>query len=198
MDPFEVLGVSPDTPRDEVRAAYHRLARRHHPDLHAAAPPAEQARHERRMAEVTSAWRLINDPGALARHRARSTRAGAAPTDHPAGADGSRTGGPAGFDYRRAAASEFDVPLSGTWDRTPSWTSGPDRSTGPRRDRGPGRARRRWPILWLAVLVAVVVGVVLLGFTEAASAGAQSAGAIPGVTSVEAASAGTGAVLTGA
>jgi len=172
MDPFEVLGVTPDTPRDEVRAAYRRLARRHHPDLHAAAPPGEQVRHERRMAEVTSAWRLINDPAALARHRARSARAGAAPTDDATASGRSREGTGGGFDYRRAAPSEFDVPLSGTWDRTPSRTPRPDPTAGTRRD-GTGRARgsrTRRPVLWLAIVVVIVVGVVLLGFTDAASA----------------------------
>ncbi len=170
MDPFEVLGVTPDTPRDEVRAAYRRLARRHHPDLHADAPPAEQVRHERRMAEVTSAWRLINDPAALARHRARSARAGTAPND-----DLAANGG--GFDYRRAAPSEFDVPMSGTWDRTPPRTPRPDPTAGTRRigTRRAGGSRTSRPVLWLAVLAVIVVGVVLLGFTDAASADAASA-----------------------
>ncbi|MCU0506432.1 MAG: DnaJ domain-containing protein [Chloroflexi bacterium] len=41
FDPYRVLGVPPGAPIDEVKAAYRRLAKRHHPD---AAGPGELAR----------------------------------------------------------------------------------------------------------------------------------------------------------
>ena len=41
LDPYRVLGVPPGAPLDEVKAAYRRLAKRHHPD---AAGPAQLQR----------------------------------------------------------------------------------------------------------------------------------------------------------
>ncbi len=138
MDPYKVLGVDDDASNDEMRVAYRRLTRIHHPDRHANASPTEQAMHERRMAEVTGAWRLVNDPAALARHRARtspgsSQAAGTRSTDATGGKPGDRrrssgSGGATaptsnrragGFDYRDAAASEFTVTDQGRWARTP-------------------------------------------------------------------------------
>lgn len=167
MDPHDVLGVAPDATDDEILAAYRVLVRRHHPDRHVAAPPPVQAAEAARMAEVTGAFTLLNDPTALARHRARSSRAAGTPGGGFATGPG-RSGGrhdtpdpgapdPDVFDYRRAARAEFEDPAGGRWGRTPP--PRPTREpTGPRRPRRPGR-RRRWvrPLAWLA-LVAVVVG----------------------------------------
>lgn len=60
-DPYEVLGVPADAPADEVRAAYVRLARRHHPDYFTTAEPAVRAEAERRMQAVNSAWAAVGD-----------------------------------------------------------------------------------------------------------------------------------------
>lgn len=57
-DPWEVLGVPRDAPLDVVRAAYHTLVLRWHPDR---AGPAEDA--ARRMAELSAAWRKIQGGG---------------------------------------------------------------------------------------------------------------------------------------
>lgn len=32
---YTILGVANDASEDEIKAAYHRLAKRHHPDRHA-------------------------------------------------------------------------------------------------------------------------------------------------------------------
>jgi len=51
---YEVLGLAPAAPPEEVRQAYLRLARRHHPDR--AGGDAE------RMREVNEAWTVLGDP----------------------------------------------------------------------------------------------------------------------------------------
>lgn len=56
IDPYAVLGLPPTASQDEIRAAYRRLARRHHPDTAGGGPDAA-----RRMAEVNAAWRILGD-----------------------------------------------------------------------------------------------------------------------------------------
>jgi hypothetical protein len=51
---YEVLGVAPGAGRDEIRAAYRRAARRHHPDT--------AGGDERRMAALNEAWSVLGDP----------------------------------------------------------------------------------------------------------------------------------------
>lgn len=61
-DPWVVLGVEPDTPRDEVRAAWRRLVRESHPDrMMARGVPEEAVRMaEKRMIAINRAWETIN------------------------------------------------------------------------------------------------------------------------------------------
>lgn len=66
MDPYQVLELTPPATRAEVRAAYHRLARRWHPDFYAA-PGQEAARlgAERAMKQLNAAYRtLMTQPDA--------------------------------------------------------------------------------------------------------------------------------------
>ncbi len=55
---YEVLGVRPDCSFDELRAAYRRMAREHHPDV-----AGERSRSDgsRSMAAVNEAWRVLSD-----------------------------------------------------------------------------------------------------------------------------------------
>jgi hypothetical protein len=62
MDPYDVLGVRPDATPEELRRAYVRQARRHHPDRHLQSPPPERAEAERRMRELNQAWTAVSDP----------------------------------------------------------------------------------------------------------------------------------------
>ena len=59
----EVLGVEPDASPEEVRRAYLRLARRHHPDRHAAAVDQLTAGDDsgQRMRDVNAAWSVLGD-----------------------------------------------------------------------------------------------------------------------------------------
>lgn len=62
MTHYEVLGVPRGATPEEVRRAYLRLARVHHPDHHVADARAEQVAAERRMREVNAAWQVLSDP----------------------------------------------------------------------------------------------------------------------------------------
>lgn len=60
-DPYDVLGVTPDAPMEEVRAAWRRLVRDTHPDRMIARGVPEEAIKlaERRMVAINSAWKDI-------------------------------------------------------------------------------------------------------------------------------------------
>lgn len=62
-DLYQVLGVSRTASRDEIRTAYIRLVRRHHPD--GASVPATLPS---RLQEVQQAYRLLSDREGRARH----------------------------------------------------------------------------------------------------------------------------------
>ncbi len=57
MDPYKVLGVTPQTSDDDVKRAYRELARKYHPDNYAGNPLADLA--EARMKEINEAYDLI-------------------------------------------------------------------------------------------------------------------------------------------
>ena len=57
MDPYKVLGVSPDASDDEIKQAYRKLAKKYHPDLN---PGDEVA--ARKMQEVNAAYEAIKNP----------------------------------------------------------------------------------------------------------------------------------------
>jgi curved DNA-binding protein CbpA len=61
-DYYRVLGVARDASMPEIRRAYRRLARRHHPDQN---PAADGPEHFRALAE---AYEVLNDPGRRARY----------------------------------------------------------------------------------------------------------------------------------
>ena len=60
-DPYDVLGVSPEMPLPEIRAAWKRLARETHPDAMIARGLPAEAVHlaERRMVDINRAWAEI-------------------------------------------------------------------------------------------------------------------------------------------
>ena len=72
MDPFAVLGVSPDASVEEVTAAYRTLAKEWHPDR------VEGPQAARRMAEINAAYDLVRSEQWLAR-RERGREPEAAP-----------------------------------------------------------------------------------------------------------------------
>jgi len=64
-DPWEVLGVAPDTPKDEVRLVWRQLVRDNHPDaIMARGVPEEAIRMaEKRMIDINRAWEAISEGG---------------------------------------------------------------------------------------------------------------------------------------
>lgn len=56
-NPYEVLGVSPDAPDEEIKKAYRRLSRKYHPDANVNNPNKEQA--EERFKEVQAAYQAV-------------------------------------------------------------------------------------------------------------------------------------------
>lgn len=57
MDPYKVLGVTPETSDDDVKRAYRELARKYHPDNYVNNPLADLA--EARMKEINEAYDQI-------------------------------------------------------------------------------------------------------------------------------------------
>ncbi|MEO9650692.1 MAG: molecular chaperone DjiA [Roseobacter sp.] len=60
-DPFTVLGVTPDTPLDDIRRAFRKLVRENHPDAVMARGVPQEALvlAQNRMADINSAWEEI-------------------------------------------------------------------------------------------------------------------------------------------
>jgi DnaJ-class molecular chaperone len=59
MNPYDVLGVEPGAPLDEIRAAYRRMAFVLHPDRLATAPAGVQDEAARRMQQSTTAYASV-------------------------------------------------------------------------------------------------------------------------------------------
>jgi molecular chaperone DnaJ len=78
-DLYGVLGVSRDASEDEIKRAYRRLAREHHPDVNRD-PGAEQ-----RFKEVTAAYETLKDPTRRRQYDLFGTQGGRAPDLFPFG-----------------------------------------------------------------------------------------------------------------
>jgi len=61
-DPYQVLGVAKDASAAAIRAAYRKLAKRHHPDLNPGKPEAAE-----RFKEIAAANEILSDPDKRAR-----------------------------------------------------------------------------------------------------------------------------------
>lgn len=59
---YDHLGVARDASQEELKRAYHRLARRHHPDAHGGADDAVLDEARRRMVVINLAWAVLGDP----------------------------------------------------------------------------------------------------------------------------------------
>src|SRR5690242_17807940 len=70
-DPYDVLGVSRAAGDAEIHAAYRRLAKRYHPDLHPGDPTAEA-----RFKEIAAAYERLSDQEERARYVGEHPAAG--------------------------------------------------------------------------------------------------------------------------
>ena len=88
LDAYAELGLAPTATRRQIADAYRRLAKRHHPDLHAEPMAGE------RMRRINRAWEILSDPARRARHDAdvRSAAAFTSATGHWTSSYASRTG----------------------------------------------------------------------------------------------------------
>lgn len=122
-DPYQVLGVSPSAPEEEVTKAYRRLAKQYHPDLNHGNPEAA-----RKMSEVNAAYEQIKSGNAAPGGNGRSggydggfgnsagNRGGSYEEDDPFGFGFNPFGGfgsfegfdPFGGSRQRQGQSEFD------------------------------------------------------------------------------------------
>lgn len=58
-DPYDVLGVSRSASDDEIKKAYHKLARQYHPDNFAGSGGAAAEGAEEKMKEINEAYDII-------------------------------------------------------------------------------------------------------------------------------------------
>jgi len=88
VDPYRVLFVHPSAPQPVIRAAYHALARLHHPDR------TDDPEAERLMAQLNLAYAMVHTPearSALAREQNRGGHG--QPADTPPAQSGRRPAG---------------------------------------------------------------------------------------------------------
>src|SRR3954454_65240 len=91
-DFYAVLGVDSDATADEVKKAYRKLARTHHPDANSGDPSAE-----RRFKEIGEAYAVLSDPEQRQQYDAiRAMARGGA--RFSAGGPGAGAAGGAGFE----------------------------------------------------------------------------------------------------
>ena len=83
---YDHLGVAPGASHEEIKRAYHLLARRHHPDAHGGAQPAVLEEARRRMVVINGAWAVLGDP-----ERRRAYDASVDSARQPPGPPGSAT-----------------------------------------------------------------------------------------------------------
>ena len=79
-DYYEILGVARSATEKEIKAAYRKLARKHHPDVNKDNPAAED-----RFKEVAEAFAVLSDPDKRAQYDRRGHEAFGAGFDPFAG-----------------------------------------------------------------------------------------------------------------
>lgn len=103
-DYYKILGVTPETPTDDIKRAYRKLARQYHPDV------SKLSDAEQRFKEINEAWEVLKDD--QKRKHYDQLRAGGWHPGQPeftqAGGNGYRYEGQRGFSPEEAADfSEF-------------------------------------------------------------------------------------------
>jgi DnaJ domain len=92
-DPHAVLGIEPGATATQIKAAWRKLARRHHPDLIGDDPAASRVA-TRQMAEINEAYAALTRGGAGAGRGAGTARDGGRAGDGAPPPGAARRGGP--------------------------------------------------------------------------------------------------------
>jgi hypothetical protein len=92
-DPHDVLGIEPGSTPTQIKAAWRRLARRHHPDLTGDDPAASRVA-TRRMAEINEAYAALTRSGSAGAGRWGTRGDGAGAGGGADSATAPRRGGP--------------------------------------------------------------------------------------------------------
>jgi molecular chaperone DnaJ len=98
-DPYEVLGVSRGATKEEIKAAYRKLAKRYHPDLNNGSPAADA-----KMKELNEAYTLLVKGGAQQQYGSAGRQGQGAyhnPYGRPSGGSASGRGGDPFEDFFR-------------------------------------------------------------------------------------------------
>jgi DnaJ-class molecular chaperone len=106
-DPYSVLGVAKTASEDEIRKAFRKLAKKHHPDLN----PGDKAA-EAKFKEISQANDILSDPEKRRRFDAGEIDATGQEMP-PRGFYRDQAGGPSGRKYRRAGGHEEFVDMGG-------------------------------------------------------------------------------------
>lgn len=83
-DYYEVLGVKPSASAAEIRSAYKRLARKHHPDVNPGSKSAEES-----FKEISAAYNVLGDPQKRRQYDAMRSMGGFAARGRPGAGAGS-------------------------------------------------------------------------------------------------------------
>jgi DnaJ-class molecular chaperone len=133
-DPYKVLGLTKDATQEQIRAAYRKLAKKHHPDLNPGNKAAEDA-----FKAVTAANDLLSDLEKRARYdRGEIDAAGTERAPHYAGA------GPQGFGPQGFGGGNFEDIFSNIFEQ---------------RGRGPAKGQDDRYTLQASFLEAVIGGI---------------------------------------
>ena len=91
-DYYETLGVAKTASDDEIKSAFRKLARKHHPDV---AKDKEKVSAEEKFKQINEAYEVLSDPEKRARDTISSARTGISRADfnHRRIGDGGGTGG---------------------------------------------------------------------------------------------------------
>jgi hypothetical protein len=149
---YEVLGVAPTASAEQVRRAYLRLAREHHPDRHGHSGPG-WAEAEERMRVLNAAWAVLGDRDRRAAYDRQLS--GEVPPARP------------GSGVHRPS-SEFRPLDDGDDDDDLSWRHEPDPCD-------PRTAIGRWLSVGPAALVALGLGLMAVSFVVGVRALAAAA-----------------------
>jgi curved DNA-binding protein len=125
-DYYATLGVSKSASSEELKKAYRKLAREHHPDLH---PEKNKASASEKFKAINEAYEVLSDPA----KRAKYDQLGPGwDQEQPAGPPPRRPGGP-GFGGRARDFSGFSDFFEGLYGEDASRGFGGGASRGPRR-----------------------------------------------------------------